>query len=174
MWRVWCNCAQQWTVTVQPAALCKQARAWRVAPRSMPTRRRPARPHHAPLCSGHQSFSNNKALNDFVGNIVHSSIMVPYHGWRISHRTHHANVRRRRMVAGCVCSGLAAGRLWASSSGCSSRCCHWTDLSCHGALMPAPLAACRCPPPDSTATWRTMRAGTPPPSPTTRRWTSEH
>ncbi len=40
---------------------------------------------------GHQSFSSNKALNDFVGNIVHSSIMVPYHGWRISHRTHHAN-----------------------------------------------------------------------------------
>ena len=40
---------------------------------------------------GHQSFSANKALNDFVGNIVHSSIMVPYHGWRISHRTHHAN-----------------------------------------------------------------------------------
>ncbi|KAL4458696.1 hypothetical protein ABPG75_013561 [Micractinium tetrahymenae] len=40
---------------------------------------------------GHQSFSNDKALNDFVGNIVHSSIMVPYHGWRISHRTHHAN-----------------------------------------------------------------------------------
>lgn len=26
---------------------------------------------------GHQSFSNDKALNDFVGNIVHSSIMVP-------------------------------------------------------------------------------------------------
>lgn len=40
---------------------------------------------------GHQSFSNNKTLNDFVGNIIHSSIMVPYHGWRISHRTHHAN-----------------------------------------------------------------------------------
>jgi fatty acid desaturase len=36
--------------------------------------------------SGHQSFSNNKTLNDFVGNIVHSSILVPYHGWRISHR----------------------------------------------------------------------------------------
>ena len=42
-------------------------------------------------CSGHQSFSNNKALNDLVGHIAHSSIMVPYHGWRISHRTHHAN-----------------------------------------------------------------------------------
>lgn len=40
---------------------------------------------------GHQSFSANRTLNDFVGNIVHSSILVPYHGWRISHRTHHAN-----------------------------------------------------------------------------------
>lgn len=41
--------------------------------------------------SGHQSFSNNRALNDLVGNITHASILVPYHGWRISHRTHHAN-----------------------------------------------------------------------------------
>lgn len=40
---------------------------------------------------GHGSFSNNKVFNDFVGHITHSSIMVPYHGWRISHRTHHAN-----------------------------------------------------------------------------------
>ena len=42
-------------------------------------------------CSGHGSFSNSKQLNNLVGNIVHSSILVPYHGWRISHRTHHAN-----------------------------------------------------------------------------------
>jgi hypothetical protein len=35
---------------------------------------------------GHQSFSNNRSLNDLVGNIVHSSILVPYHPWRISHR----------------------------------------------------------------------------------------
>jgi fatty acid desaturase len=41
--------------------------------------------------SGHGSFSSNKKLNDVVGNITHSSILVPYHGWRISHRTHHAN-----------------------------------------------------------------------------------
>jgi omega-3 fatty acid desaturase (delta-15 desaturase) len=41
--------------------------------------------------AGHQSFSANRALNDFVGNVVHSTILVPYHGWRISHRTHHAN-----------------------------------------------------------------------------------
>jgi len=42
-------------------------------------------------CSGHGSFSNNRQLNNLIGNIVHSSILVPYHGWRISHRTHHAN-----------------------------------------------------------------------------------
>jgi len=46
----------------------------------------------APSCSsGHRSFSSNNTLNDFVGNIVHSSILVPYHGWRVSHRTHHSN-----------------------------------------------------------------------------------
>lgn len=40
---------------------------------------------------GHQSFSGSRKLNDFVGNIVHSSILVPYHGWRMSHRWHHAH-----------------------------------------------------------------------------------
>lgn len=40
---------------------------------------------------GHGSFSDNKTLNSFVGHLCHSSILVPYHGWRISHRTHHAN-----------------------------------------------------------------------------------
>jgi omega-3 fatty acid desaturase (delta-15 desaturase) len=38
---------------------------------------------------GHQSFSPSRFLNDFVGNIVHATIMVPYHGWRVSHRKHH-------------------------------------------------------------------------------------
>ncbi|KAI5066107.1 hypothetical protein GOP47_0018731 [Adiantum capillus-veneris] len=40
---------------------------------------------------GHGSFSSNKRLNDVVGHLTHSSILVPYHGWRISHRTHHQN-----------------------------------------------------------------------------------
>nr|QWW89555.1 Omega3 fatty acid desaturase [Chromochloris zofingiensis] len=40
---------------------------------------------------GHQSFSSNRSLNDFVGHLSHSSILVPYHGWRVSHRTHHGN-----------------------------------------------------------------------------------
>ncbi|GKU93400.1 hypothetical protein SLEP1_g6994 [Rubroshorea leprosula] len=41
-------------------------------------------------CS-HGSFSDNPTLNTVVGHILHSSILVPYHGWRISHRTHHKN-----------------------------------------------------------------------------------
>lgn len=40
---------------------------------------------------GHGSFSNNPKLNSVFGHILHSSILVPYHGWRISHRTHHQN-----------------------------------------------------------------------------------
>ncbi|KAI9392499.1 hypothetical protein POPTR_006G101500v4 [Populus trichocarpa] len=40
---------------------------------------------------GHGSFSNNNKLNSVAGHILHSSILVPYHGWRISHRTHHQN-----------------------------------------------------------------------------------
>ena len=53
---------------------------------------RPPRSPPSPVSrSGHRSFSSNNALNDFVGNIVHASILVPYHGWRVSHRTHHSN-----------------------------------------------------------------------------------
>ncbi len=40
---------------------------------------------------GHGSFSRYKWLNHLVGHITHTFILVPYHGWRISHRTHHSN-----------------------------------------------------------------------------------
>lgn len=40
---------------------------------------------------GHGSFSPYRWLNDWVGHLSHAPILVPYHGWRISHRTHHAN-----------------------------------------------------------------------------------
>lgn len=33
------------------------------------------------IFSGHGSFSNNPKLNSVVGHILHSSILVPYHGW---------------------------------------------------------------------------------------------
>lgn len=40
---------------------------------------------------GHGSFSKLKWLNNLIGHLSHTPILVPYHGWRISHRTHHAN-----------------------------------------------------------------------------------
>ena len=40
---------------------------------------------------GHGSFSKHKWLNNLIGHLSHTPILVPFHGWRISHRTHHAN-----------------------------------------------------------------------------------
>jgi len=40
---------------------------------------------------GHGSFSKHKWLNNLIGHLAHTPILVPYHGWRISHRTHHHN-----------------------------------------------------------------------------------
>nr|WDA53421.1 omega-3 fatty acid desaturase [Erycina pusilla] len=40
---------------------------------------------------GHGSFSKSRKLNSIVGHLLHSFILVPYHGWRISHRIHHQN-----------------------------------------------------------------------------------
>ncbi|MEO0407842.1 MAG: fatty acid desaturase [Cyanobacteria bacterium P01_A01_bin.135] len=40
---------------------------------------------------GHGSFSRSPWLNSFIGHLSHTPLLVPYHGWRISHRTHHAN-----------------------------------------------------------------------------------
>ncbi len=38
---------------------------------------------------GHQSFSPSKTLNDTVGWILHSALLVPYFSWKISHGKHH-------------------------------------------------------------------------------------
>ncbi|CCX05374.1 fatty acid desaturase-domain-containing protein [Pyronema domesticum] len=38
---------------------------------------------------GHQAFSESKILNDTVGWILHSSLLVPYFSWKISHGKHH-------------------------------------------------------------------------------------
>ena len=40
---------------------------------------------------GHQSFSNYKDLNRFLGVITHGNILVPFQQWRCSHRKHHKN-----------------------------------------------------------------------------------
>jgi omega-6 fatty acid desaturase / acyl-lipid omega-6 desaturase (Delta-12 desaturase) len=38
---------------------------------------------------GHQAFSPSKTINDAVGLVLHSFLLVPYHSWRISHGNHH-------------------------------------------------------------------------------------
>ncbi|KAL5446330.1 Oleate hydroxylase fah12 [Paraphaeosphaeria minitans] len=38
---------------------------------------------------GHQSFSPSKVLNDTVGFIAHTVLLVPYFSWKISHGKHH-------------------------------------------------------------------------------------
>ncbi|GAA5916350.1 uncharacterized protein JCM6883_002640 [Sporobolomyces salmoneus] len=40
---------------------------------------------------GHRAFSPSKRINDLVGLIIHSFLLVPYHSWRISHAKHHAS-----------------------------------------------------------------------------------
>jgi omega-6 fatty acid desaturase (delta-12 desaturase) len=40
---------------------------------------------------GHQAFSESKLVNNTVGWILHSSLGVPYHSWRITHAKHHAS-----------------------------------------------------------------------------------
>ncbi|CAG8525082.1 10316_t:CDS:2 [Gigaspora margarita] len=38
---------------------------------------------------GHQAFSSSKFINDTVGFILHSALLVPYHSWKITHAKHH-------------------------------------------------------------------------------------
>ena len=38
---------------------------------------------------GHQAFSPSKIVNDTVGWICHSALLVPYFSWKISHGKHH-------------------------------------------------------------------------------------
>ena len=40
---------------------------------------------------GHGGFSDKKWVNDLVGLVCHSGLLVPYHSWRISHSNHHKN-----------------------------------------------------------------------------------
>jgi omega-6 fatty acid desaturase (delta-12 desaturase) len=40
---------------------------------------------------GHQAFSDYAFVNNFVGTICHSALLVPYHSWRITHGKHHNN-----------------------------------------------------------------------------------
>ncbi|KAG8338876.1 putative Fatty acid desaturase [Trypanosoma vivax] len=38
---------------------------------------------------GHQAFSTSRTINNTVGYLLHTVLLVPYHSWRITHGTHH-------------------------------------------------------------------------------------
>lgn len=38
---------------------------------------------------GHGAFSDSRLVNDITGWVLHSSLLVPYFSWQISHRKHH-------------------------------------------------------------------------------------
>ena len=38
---------------------------------------------------GHQAFSDYGSVNDFVGWVLHSYLLVPYFSWKFSHGKHH-------------------------------------------------------------------------------------
>ena len=40
---------------------------------------------------GHQAFSKYQTVNDGVGLVFHSLLLVPYYSWKFSHARHHAN-----------------------------------------------------------------------------------
>jgi omega-6 fatty acid desaturase (delta-12 desaturase) len=40
---------------------------------------------------GHQAFSDHQIINDTIGLVLHSFLLVPYHSWKITHRRHHLN-----------------------------------------------------------------------------------
>lgn len=59
---------------------------------------------------GHESFSESEVINNFIGTILHSALLVPYHSWRITHKRHHSNtgsVENDEVFAPCTRSGWA-------------------------------------------------------------------
>nr|AGN95846.1 fatty acid delta12-hydroxylase FAH12-2 [Hiptage benghalensis]QCI62758.1 fatty acid hydroxylase FAH12-2 [Hiptage benghalensis] len=40
---------------------------------------------------GHHAFSDYQLVDDIVGLIIHTALLVPYFSWKISHRRHHSN-----------------------------------------------------------------------------------
>ncbi|KAM7270284.1 hypothetical protein ACFE04_029498 [Oxalis oulophora] len=41
---------------------------------------------------GHHAFSEYQLLDDSIGFIIHTLLLVPYFSWKFSHRRHHSNI----------------------------------------------------------------------------------
>jgi omega-6 fatty acid desaturase (delta-12 desaturase) len=60
---------------------------------------------------GHGAFSAHPRVNDAVGLVLHSLLLVPYYSWKHSHRRHHSNtasLERDEARPARSCSGRAA------------------------------------------------------------------
>lgn len=40
---------------------------------------------------GHGGFAANTNVNYWIGTILHSALLVPFHSWRLTHKLHHSN-----------------------------------------------------------------------------------
>jgi omega-6 fatty acid desaturase (delta-12 desaturase) len=47
---------------------------------------------------GHGAFSSSKTLNDIVGYVLHTALLVPYFAWQFSHKKHH--IRTNHLLDG--------------------------------------------------------------------------
>ncbi|XP_022745552.1 delta(12)-fatty-acid desaturase FAD2-like [Durio zibethinus] len=62
---------------------------------------------------GHHAFSDYQWLDDTVGLVLHSSLLVPYFSWKYSHRRHHSNTGSLERDEVFVPKQKAALRWWA-------------------------------------------------------------
>ena len=42
--------------------------------------------------AGHHSLYNSSLLNDSIGFILHTSLLIPYFAWKTTHRAHHVRL----------------------------------------------------------------------------------
>ena len=49
---------------------------------------------------GHGAFSDNRRLQDAVGYVLHSALLVPYFSWQRSHAVHHQHTNH--VYKGCA------------------------------------------------------------------------
>ncbi|KAE8664429.1 Omega-6 fatty acid desaturase, endoplasmic reticulum [Hibiscus syriacus] len=62
---------------------------------------------------GHHAFSDYQWVDDTVGLIFHSSLLVPYFSWKYSHRRHHSNTGSLERDEVFVPKKRSAVRWWA-------------------------------------------------------------
>jgi omega-6 fatty acid desaturase (delta-12 desaturase) len=83
-----------------------------------------------------QAFSESQAVNDGVGLVVHSCLLVPYYSWKHSHRRHHSSTGNLAKDEVRLFWGLLCRRLRAAPA---------TSAGRRQAERPSAAAGCRAP-----------------------------